>query len=192
MRPKARSKDIVVQNVGAETLVYDLMTHTACHLNETSATVWRLCDGTRTVGEISAELSRRSKARVTDETVHLALDQLSTKDLLESAPEPLAGLHGSSRREVLKRVAMSSAIALPVIASIVVPTAAQAQSVVCTACVKFNTGAVCGGCVNVVGTCYENAGCGGGLATPGVTCGNCQSAVGACAGGTGTCSWRQV
>lgn len=192
MRPKARVEEIIVQEVEKELLVYDLKTHTAMALNETSAKVWLLSDGKRTVPEIAQALSEKSGSPATDELVEFALGQLSEKDLLEPARNMPRVPDGTSRREALRQIALATSIALPAIASIVAPTAASAQSANCTACVKFNQGGVCGACVNVVGTCYDNAGCGGGQATPGVTCGNCAAGVGSCAGGPGTCSWRQV
>lgn len=57
-----------MQELDGETLVYDLKTHTACHLNETSAAVWRLCDGTRSVADIGRVLGQRSRSMVADET----------------------------------------------------------------------------------------------------------------------------
>lgn len=39
-----------------ETLLYSDETMTMLHLNESAAAVWRLCDGTRSVGEIVAFL----------------------------------------------------------------------------------------------------------------------------------------
>lgn len=192
MRPKARASDIVVQEVGDELLVYDLRTHNAMTLNRTSAMVWRLCDGKRTVAGIGGEMEAEVGSPVTEEFVEFALEGLAAKDLLDPIPEFRNRPDGFSRREALHRIAAATVIALPAIASIVAPPAAAAQSVDCTACVKFNTGATCGACANVVGTCYENAGCGGGQATPGITCANCFAGVGACAGGGATCSWRQV
>jgi hypothetical protein len=43
--PIARNADIVVQTLGKEVLIYDLNTHKAYNLNETSAIVYQACDG---------------------------------------------------------------------------------------------------------------------------------------------------
>ena len=51
--PAARFEHIVVNAVGGEVLVYDRASNQIHHLNESSATVWRLCDGERTVADIA-------------------------------------------------------------------------------------------------------------------------------------------
>ena len=43
--PIARNKDIVVQTLDKEVLIYDLNTHKAYNLNETSSIVYQACDG---------------------------------------------------------------------------------------------------------------------------------------------------
>ena len=55
---KARKDDIVVKKLKDETLIYDLKENKAYCLNETSAMVWRLCDGKRSAVEIAEEISR--------------------------------------------------------------------------------------------------------------------------------------
>ena len=50
--PKGRHNDLVVQDSENEVLIYDLKLNKAYCLNETSALIWRLCDGTKSVAEI--------------------------------------------------------------------------------------------------------------------------------------------
>jgi hypothetical protein len=71
------------------------------------------------------DLKRRHS--FSDDLIHFTLDELRRRDLLAetAAPEYFAGL---SRREVLKRIGLTSVAALPVIASIVAPNAAHAAS----------------------------------------------------------------
>jgi hypothetical protein len=48
-KPLARREKLVVQNLGDETLIYDLDENRAYCLNETAARVWQFCDGEKTV-----------------------------------------------------------------------------------------------------------------------------------------------
>ena len=59
--PKAKTSEILVQELENELLVYDLKTNKAFCLNETSAIVFQLCDGTKTVAEISQMLNQNLK-----------------------------------------------------------------------------------------------------------------------------------
>ncbi len=125
-KPKARQENVVVQKLENETLVYDLNENKALCLNETSALVWELCDGTRTALEIAGEVSKKLKSLISEEFVYLALDQLSKEALLENeSPNYFGGL---SRREVIRKVGFATIVALPVVSSVVAPNAAAAQS----------------------------------------------------------------
>lgn len=46
----------IAEDMEGETLLYRLGAHKAIHLNETAALIWKLCDGTRSVQAIIAEL----------------------------------------------------------------------------------------------------------------------------------------
>ncbi len=130
-RPIARSSEIVVQEVGDETLVYDLKTHNAKCLNQTSAMIWKLCDGKMTALEITMALSAELKTKVDENLVWLAFDQLQKEGLLDGeniSPK----FSGTSRRDVIKKVGFAAVIALPIVSSVVAPTAASAQSTACT------------------------------------------------------------
>lgn len=126
--PKARENDLVVQELKDEVLIYDLKINKAYCLNETSAAIWTLCDGRNSISDISRKLSNRLKQPVTDDLVYLALDQLKTDDLLSKSDELEIKFNGLSRREAIRKVGLASMIALPIIASLVAPTAAMAQS----------------------------------------------------------------
>ncbi len=126
--PAARTKDIVVQELGDETLVYDLKINKAVCLNKTSAMVWQHCNGKNDVFAISSILSVQMKSLVSEELVEFALYQLHNEKLLENQLEFNGRFRTQSRREVIKKIGLSSAVALPLIGSIVAPTAGQAQS----------------------------------------------------------------
>lgn len=132
--PKSRQNDIVVQRLEDEVLIYDLSSHKAFCLNDTSGLVWQMCDGNRSVGDIAGEIGRTMKTSVSEELVKLAIDGLKKDNLLENGAEIETNLSGLSRREVIKKIALTSAVALPIISSLVAPKAASAASVLtCTA-----------------------------------------------------------
>ncbi len=126
--PLARAKDLVVQKSDNELLIYDLRRNKAIHLNETSAVVWELCDGKRSVSQISDEMSKRLRTLVSEELVWLAVLQFEKDRLLENAEIIDGNTDRLSRRELIRKVGFSSVIALPLISSIVAPSAAMAQS----------------------------------------------------------------
>src|SRR5262245_2794497 len=133
-RPRARTSDLVVKAVKGEFLVYDLARHRAHSLNQTAAAVWRACDGTRSVTALGAAATRESGQNVPVDAVRYALQSLSRAQLLESPVEE----NGLSRREVMARLGTAAAVALPLVTTIVAPTAAQAQSA--PACLHENQG----------------------------------------------------
>ncbi len=129
--PQARNTDLVVQDMPGEVLVYDLSSNKAHCLNETSAFVWKSCDGTNSIEDILTMLEKNSGGKIDENLVWLAIDQLSEKGLLQAGTTKR--FEGKSRRDVLKKIGMASVIALPVIASLVAPRNALASlSCACT------------------------------------------------------------
>ncbi|MGA9772811.1 MAG: PqqD family peptide modification chaperone [Blastocatellia bacterium] len=123
--PEARKEGLVVQHLSDEVLVYDQQRHKAHCLNETAALVWMRCDGKTTVASMAQELSKQTGTRVGEDIVWLALNQLGKSRLLQGAATKNDGV---SRREMMKRAGLAAAIALPVVTSIVAPTATQAAT----------------------------------------------------------------
>lgn len=119
--PKARTDNILEQNLKNETLIYDLQTHKALNLNETLTAVYKACDG-----KTSFEQLRR-KHKFTDDFIYLALDELKNENLLGdvSYQSPFAN---ASRREVIKKVGLATVMVLPIITGLIAPKAAQAAS----------------------------------------------------------------
>ena len=122
--PVARKSGLVIQEVPEEVLVYDTETNKAHCLNKTAALVWKSCDGTRSVSDIASYIGSVSGEKVTDDFVWLAIDQLNSNDLLEK--EIKADFYGLSRRDVIRRIGLTTVVALPVIASLVAPPTALA------------------------------------------------------------------
>lgn len=126
--PMARHENIVMQDFHDEILICDLNNFQAYCLNQTAKEVWKLCDGKTGVPHIAKLLSEKFRSNVSEELVLLSLDELSRKNLL-TAKIPAETLYaGISRRDMLKRLAASSMIALPLVSVLLLPTSAQAQT----------------------------------------------------------------
>ena len=123
-KPRARRQNLVVKSVGDEMLVYDLARHRAHSLNLVAAAVWRQCDGTHDPATLAAVVRRSDNIPVTVEAVHYALAELGRAHLLV-APVTEARL---TRRDLVKHLGTAAAVALPLVTSIGVPRAADAQS----------------------------------------------------------------
>lgn len=124
-KPLGRKDDIVVQELDGEVLIYDLKVNKVFCLNQTSALVWQACDGKRTIAEINNWLGQHLDSQTNEDIVWLALDQLSKENLIENKNEIENKFSAMPRREVVKKLGMGSLIALPVIASLTAPAAAQ-------------------------------------------------------------------
>jgi hypothetical protein len=156
IKPVSRKADIVVQELHNEILIYDLSIHKAFSLNETSTLVWQACDGSKDISEISAQISRQLKSNVTEDFVWLALEELKRENLLEQEAEVSAPFPGMTRREVIRRVGLASLVALPIISSLVAPTAAHAQSSNCGAAAGRSNGCTCTAAGNCASGCCGN------------------------------------
>ena len=151
IKPRARKQGLVVQALPEETLVYDLDRDRAHCLNQTASLVWERCDGRTTTKEIALSLAKSMKLPVNEQIVWLALDQLNRNHLLSEEsfiPKTVAGMN---RREVVRALGITAAVAIPMVASIVAPTPARASSCVqpgqpCTSSAQCCTGLCNGGC----------------------------------------------
>ena len=117
--PRARSRDLVVQEMTDETLIYDLIANEAHCLNKTAAFVWSRCSGIASVSDIAKSIEVRFGHPVDLDFVRLAISQLNDRRLLSEG-----GLNGAaltSRREAIRKIGQASVIAIPMIASIVAP-----------------------------------------------------------------------
>lgn len=142
--PRARKADLVVKDLKDEVLVYDLKRDKAHSLNQSAAFVWKKCNGRRTVAEVAQALGKEFKVPANEQTVWLALEQLSKFYLLEEKVARPAGIPRISRRDMM-RIGAAAAFALPVIVSIVAPTAANAQTAINPSVCNARSQPNCGG-----------------------------------------------
>jgi hypothetical protein len=129
MEPRARSKDLIVEALDGELLVFDQQTQ-ECHvLNRAAAAVWRHCDGRTGAADLAARAAEASGLPPRPEIAALALGELGRARLLDvpRAGEPDARV---TRRAVIRRLGLAAGLAalLPAVESIVAPRAAEAQS----------------------------------------------------------------
>lgn len=182
--PLSRKDNLVVQELNDETLIYDLNINKAFCLNETSALVWRLCDGTRSVKEICQSLNKKLKTFSNEDVVWLALDQLKNENLLINSEYIPNTFEGMSRREVIKKVGLSSMITFPLVSIVIAPTAAHASSTCSDALGPGGTSGSGGECYCRRGTTNVGQTCLQGLASeapsvckPGCICTRTQANV---------------
>lgn len=113
-------ENLLVQDLNGEVMIYNLNTNKSYCLNSTAGKVFNACNGSDTIEDL------KLKTGFSDEIIYLSLDEIKKNDLIESDySSPFAGLN---RREAIKRVGLTSIIALPVIAALVAPSAANAAS----------------------------------------------------------------
>jgi hypothetical protein len=178
-RPRART-DVLVRELDDDVLVFDPVSDRAVSLNRTAAAVWALCDGTRSVEQLAGEATTSLGEPVSPELVDFALDELAASGLLAERDARASRVRGMTRREALRKIALTSAVAVPVVASIAAPAAAQTQS-----CLPNGTLRTCTntapGCVQIVASpqifrCPDAACCSGfcAIQTPNLS-GNCAA-----------------
>lgn len=120
--PQAKTDNIVIQNLNDEILIYDLKRNKAFCLNDTLAKIYNLCDGQTDFVEL------KSKYQFSDDIIYFALDELRKNFLLAESASYESPYHNLSRREIVRKIGLASMIALPVISSLVAPTALNASS----------------------------------------------------------------
>ena len=135
--PKARTEALLVEQVGAETVVYDLDSKGVHCLSPLAAAVFEYCDGRTALARIAELAQQRLGEQVTEDDIAAAVAQLDERSLLDTPPLILR--EGISRRELAKKSAKygAAAASVPLIASIVAPTAMAQGSVIpagCTGC----------------------------------------------------------
>ena len=102
-----------MQEANGETMVYDLTIDKAYLLNETSAFVWRMCDGKRDLADIGKALAEKTHQPIDENIVKLAIEQLKTNNLLSDAENIKDFFTKTSRRKAIKQIGLATMIALP-------------------------------------------------------------------------------
>ena len=145
-------------------LIYDRSRDKALCLNQTAALVWAQCDGRTSIAQIADRLGREMSSDfetpIDERLVWYAISQLRREHLIEDRVEiprrVLASLNRHlDRRQVMRALGLTAIVALPLVTSIIAPTAAQAAT-----------------CLGTNVACTSAAQCCSGLC-PGAPTGNC-------------------
>ncbi len=168
---RVRKGDLIVRQVGPETVVFDRRQQRAHCLGPLAAAVWRACDSRYSMAEIARRVSAERGEPVDEVAVGVALRRLERAGLIdgraswptEASPAAKRAPGGAGRREALRRVAALTGLA---VLSIVAPSPAQ----VAATCLPNGSGPCtssaqcCNSCCNA-----NNFKCtGGGPCLPGV------------------------
>lgn len=130
--PHARKSGLIVKEADGEILIYDEHNDKAHCLNATAAKVWQHCDGRSTIADTCTSLSGELDSPVDENIVWYAIDQFSRDNLLEEKTQMPAGFitNGMNRRQMVRTLGLAAVIALPLVTTILAPTAAQAATLV--------------------------------------------------------------
>jgi hypothetical protein len=144
VNPTARRTNVIVQELGAETLVYDRVRNVMHSLNPVAAGVFAHADGSRSVDDLVIQLQSLGVGADVDD-VEAGLGELERVHLLDVARHgaecAATGARGATfreqryplrpsnltRRDAARRIG-AVALAAPMIASILAPTPAMAAS----------------------------------------------------------------
>ena len=142
MIPLARTKNLLITQVGEEVIVYDQERDTAHCLNAMAARVWHYCDGQNTVEDIAKLLEEDLEVSADEDVdwrglVWLTLEELQRFYLIqEYLSQPISSEVQSadalrvSRRKMIKTATLVGGFALgsmfPLVKSIVAPYPAMA------------------------------------------------------------------
>jgi len=127
MFPLARREDLIVEEVGNETLVYDQHAEKAHCLNSAAAAVWRHCDGHTSREELSRLLAFELNVPPSLELVDRALGELEAAHLMGNIDRRAKGASRMTRRELAIRFGVAAAL-VPAVMTILSPNAAAAAS----------------------------------------------------------------
>ncbi len=126
--PATRKDGLTISTLDDEVLVYDPAARRASCLNSFAAEVLERCDGRRSASDITRELPFKD---VDERMVWLALADLQKAQLLQDRISiPFDADGRTNRRDLLKRIGLGTAVAVPIVAGLALPAAAQAATCV--------------------------------------------------------------
>ncbi|HZS05022.1 MAG TPA: PqqD family protein [Blastocatellia bacterium] len=135
---------MIIRTLPEETLVYDLEQHKAHCLNDLASRIWKKCDGKTSLEQARLELEKETGCPLGSEVILYGLKTLRKAQLLEKSGNNTAIIgaierqvisetgsketgSGMTRRSLIGRLGLG-AMLIPVISSIVTPTAQAGAS----------------------------------------------------------------
>ena len=130
VRPIASTDGMIVEELDTELLIYDTARDKAHCLNPAAATVWKHCDGHKTVEELQALIAPEAGAADSRDTIVGCLRDFQRRHLVTGTTGWLDSERQVSRRDLLKRVSVTAAVVVlvPLVTTIAAPTPAAAAS----------------------------------------------------------------
>jgi hypothetical protein len=123
MKPLARKKDTIVEELPGETVIFDKKNNKVHCLNSIALTVWANANGKRSIADLAKIVAAESDCPCDDAVIESAVHQLAEAELIEeTSTEKLL-----SRRDVGRKLALAGSCAA-LVATIVAPTPAKASS----------------------------------------------------------------
>ena len=144
----ARVEGLVTEELPDEMLVYDLGCHKVHCLGPVLATLWRRCDGRRSLSELTTLVQEDFSASIDEAGVWAALEQLAEARLLVGVMPPSLAQDPSRRRWM--RSASAAGFSLLTIAA---PTISEAATAISDADCTRRSPSNCGGA-----PCLQNPG----------------------------------
>ena len=120
---------LIVKELAGEVLVYDETSTKAYCLNKSAATIWGMCDGKTSISEMARKSAIEIDGMIDEVFVAVALTSFRDNGLLENESGDIRPIARLTRAELVARVGrvgLAAAVALPLVTSIVAPTAAKA------------------------------------------------------------------
>jgi hypothetical protein len=133
-----------------ELIVYNSETHQAHSLNHTAAAVWKACDGKSTVADMATSLEKALPG-IDRRLLLVTLIELQAAGLLVKGTFSIDRSNSSSRRDMIRKMGKIAAVALPIVISIVVPTASMALSCLALGKVCTKNSDCCSGRCGILG-----------------------------------------
>ena len=125
-RSRFNRRPLIAKQIGTEWVLYDERTSTAHCLNGVAAEIWAAC-GQETSGSDIKLALRSERPDVRDEDILASLNEMLTLGILEESTS--SEEVSVSRRELVRKLGLTAAMALPIaITSVLVPPAAAAAS----------------------------------------------------------------
>jgi hypothetical protein len=133
MRPRARAEGLLIEHVNDETVIFDTESREAHCLSPLAALVFEHCDGRTSSEGLAGIASEHLSEPVEPWQVDDALDRLQECKLLAVSAPRSEGQGGTTRRQAIKRSAVTGGVlvAAPLITSVFPPAAAAAGSATC-------------------------------------------------------------
>lgn len=123
MKPLARKKDVIVEELPGETVIFDKKNNKVHCLNSIALTVWANANGKRSVADLVKIVAAESGNPCDEVVIESAISQLADAGLIEEANDEKL----LSRRDVGRKLALAGSCAA-LVATITAPTPAKASS----------------------------------------------------------------